>query len=301
MELLKPIIYYSIFNYPLKKEEVFLNAKYTNIVEFDNELKIALDNNFICEKENFYSLPGDSDIISKRELGNINAKSAMKIANDKAKFVSRYFPFVEAIGISGSLSKGYFDENSDVDFFIITKPNRLWFCRTILVLYKKIFLFDSEKYFCMNYFITDDNLKISEQNRFTATEITTLMPLYGKEIFALFYNTNIWVKNYFPNKNADTTKIKTIQKTKFTSLFEQFMDNEIGTFLEKICFKITYSHWKKKFGKSLGSHFELAFKSSNKVSKHHPQNFQNKVISLLNVKYDLMNKAHNLSLEKEHV
>lgn len=301
MELLKPILYYSIFKYPLKKEEVFLNANYATANEFENELKLALDRNFICETKNYYSLPEDLNIILKREKGNFDAKSAMVIAYKKAEFVSKYFPFIEAIGISGSLSKGYFDDNSDVDFFIITKPSRLWFCRTMLIVYKKLFLFNSKKYFCMNYFISSDNLDISERNRFTATEITTLLPLYGKEIFEQFYKTNIWVKSYFPNKIIDAAAIKTIQKSRFTAIFENILNNKIGELLENFFFKITYSHWKKKFKKSLGSDFELAFKSSNKVSKHHPQNFQNKVISSLNMKYDLINKKHNLSLEKEYV
>ncbi len=301
MELLKPILYYAIFSHPLKKEELFLNANYTTTIAFENDLKVALNKNFICEKENYYALPEDFDIISKREKGNIEAKSAMKIAQKKADFISKYFPFVEAIGISGSLSKGYFDENSDVDFFIITEPNRLWFCRTMLIVYKKIFLSNSKKYFCMNYFITSDNLEIAERNRFTATEITTLLPIYGKEIFEQFYIKNTWVKKYFPNKNIDISAIKTIQKTSITNLFENHSHNSIGTIIEKFCFKFTYLHWKKKFEKSLGSDFELAFKSTNKVSKHHPQNFQNKVIASLNMKYDVINKKHNLSLEKEYV
>ena len=34
--------------------------------------------------------------------------------------------------------------------------------------------------------------------------------------------------------------------------------------------------------------FELAFKSSKKVSKHHPSNFQKRVIDTLNKKYDFI-------------
>ena len=35
------------------------------------------------------------------------------------------FPYVRAVGVSGSVSKNFADENADIDYFIITKANRL--------------------------------------------------------------------------------------------------------------------------------------------------------------------------------
>ena len=90
-----------------------------------------------------------------------------------------HFPFTRAIMISGSLSKNYADEASDVDYFIIVKPGRLWIARTLLIIYKRIFLMNSKKYFCVNYFIDEDHLEIEEKNLFTAVELTTLIPIHG--------------------------------------------------------------------------------------------------------------------------
>ena len=117
------------------------------------------------------------------------------------------FPYVKGVCLSGALSKGFYDDDGDFDFFIITKPNRLWIARTILVLYKKIFLLNSKKYFCVNYFISTDKLEISEQNLFTATEIATLIPLYGTDTFKEFLEAkNPWAAPYFPNKPSPKTK-----------------------------------------------------------------------------------------------
>ena len=51
---------------------------------------------------------------------------------------------------------------------------------------------------------------------------------------------------------------------------------------------------------NLNTDFEIAMKSTNDVSKHHPQNFQSKVITALNEQYDLKNKAYNLNLTMEN-
>ena len=47
------------------------------------------------------------------------------------------FPFVRAVGISGSLSKQYADENSDIDYFIITAANRLWIAKNLPAYFQK--------------------------------------------------------------------------------------------------------------------------------------------------------------------
>ena len=67
------------------------------------------------------------------------AKNIYQKALTVSRLISK-FPYVEGVGISGSLSKGYYDDDGDIDFFIITSPKRLWIARTFLILYKKLFL-----------------------------------------------------------------------------------------------------------------------------------------------------------------
>ncbi len=123
----------------------------------------------------------------------------------RPKLISR-FPFVRAVLASGSLSKGYMDEKSDIDFFIITAPHRLWIARTLLVLYKRLFLGGSHKHFCVNYFVDEDHLEIEEKNLFTATELATVLPLYGAEQYKSLIKTNGWVRDFFPNYIARSTE-----------------------------------------------------------------------------------------------
>ena len=46
--------------------------------------------------------------------------------------------------------------------------------------------------------------------------------------------------------------------------------------------------------------FNVAMKSTKSVSKHHPQGFQNKVITRLNEKYLAYETKYNITLNKEH-
>ena len=199
MTLLKPILYFSLFKYPLTEEEIYSFSEANSIDQIKAELKHLVNNKVIYKIDEFYLTENDETLINRRLSGNQMAKDIHQKATKVSSFISK-FPYVEGVGISGSLSKGYFDEEGDIDFFIITSPKRLWISRTLLILYKKIFLFNSKKYFCVNYFISSNSLEIEEKNRFTATELTTMLPMFGNKSFYDFYEQNKWVENYLPNK-----------------------------------------------------------------------------------------------------
>ncbi len=298
-KILKPFLYYSLFNHWLKEHEV----KSFCFTEHADDFKIEFDKiknqNILISKDDYYTLNLEPIISNKRISIENYANEIMPIALKKITKIYKNFPFISGIGISGSLSKGYFDQSSDLDFFIITNHKRLWLCRLILVLYKKIFLFDSKKYFCINYFISEKHLTIEEQNIFTATEIKTLIACEG-EVMNDFFTANNWIKKHYLNFTPSTIHLKKTKKTKLTKLIETSFNNKIGDFIEKICFRFTFKIWKIKYKSKLSeADFELAFKSNEKVSKHHPQNFQKKVISNYNKQVDRLNEKFQLQLTHE--
>lgn len=300
METLKTILYFSIFRYPLKIEEIHSYTNYLDISKTEDELQHLVDEKILVKVDEFYVYGSDLDSVIKRLRGNLYAKRALKIAQKKAKFISK-FPYVEAVGVSGSLSKGYYDNYSDIDFFVITKPNKLWICRTLLMLYKKIFLLNSRKYFCVNYFISSNQMEIEEKNRFTATELKTLIPMQGKAVFEKFYLENNWVSSYFSKFNPETNQVPSIKKTKICMSVEFLLDNGIGNQIDLFFKSITLRKWKSKFDFLSEDDFKIALKSTKNISKHHPSNFQKKVILSLNTKLEEVQSKYNLVLQREHV
>ena len=186
MKALKPIIYFSIFNHPLTEDEIFYYSEIEDKAEFKKEIDTLLEKDIIQKKGNHFLFNTDEAAITKRINGNKNAIDIMPKAKKRAEFISK-FPFIEGVAISGSLSKGYFDNQSDFDFFVITKPKKVWIARFIIALYKRVFLGNSKKEFCVNYYISTNTLEIEEKNKFTATEIMTIIPLFGKQLFKDFY------------------------------------------------------------------------------------------------------------------
>ncbi len=300
MESLKTILYFSIFRYPLTLEEIHSYTNNNNVLDTSVELKALIDQKILTKVDDFYVYGSDLDSVIKRLRGNMNAKKIMSKAYERASFISK-FPFVESVGVSGSLSKGYYDNESDIDFFVITKHNKLWVCRTLLMLYKKIFLLNSRKYFCVNYFISNQQLEIEEKNRFTATELKTLIPMQGKRVFEEFYQKNTWVRDYFSKFEINLESVPEIKKTALTKTIEFFFNNGFGNTIDYLFKSITLRKWRAKFNFLSEDDFKIALKSTKNISKHHPSHFQKKVILSLNDKLEEVQRNYNIVVPKEYV
>ena len=90
------------------------------------------------------------------------------------------------------------------------------------------------------------------------------------------------------------------QKPILINHFEHLFKGLLGDLLDCFFLNLTQLVWKIKFKTMEKNSFKVAMKSTKDVSKHHPQNFQKQVIDMLNIKYSVVNKLHNLNIPMEH-
>jgi hypothetical protein len=286
--VIKTLLYYDIFDYPLKASEVFKFLGVNSVTESDvlESLDELAEQQTIYRFGEFYGVRSSEANVIRRIKGNKEAEKYTTIAQKKARFIAQ-FPFVRAVMASGSLSKNYMDEKSDLDFFIVTSPNRLWIARTLLVLYKILFLNNSHKFLCINYFVDVHHLEIEEKNIFTATEVATLLPLHGAEYYQNLQRANSgWLRKYFPNfRPLNTNAVPHSTTGIFKKIMEKAIDLFFGNILETYCMNTTLQRWKRKHLHNFTEpEFNIAFKTKKYVSKSHPQHFQKKVLELFDQK-----------------
>src|SRR3989338_6558449 len=276
-QILLRLIYGEVFSHPLSLDELCKLVPGTNV-----DIKAALSAleraELIQRTGEYYFIFELKNKLERRHAGNANANALLPKAWKVGRKIYR-FPYVEAVGISGSLSKGVLHEDGDFDFFIITRPNRLWVARTLLILYKKMFLLNSRKHFCVNYFIDTDHLEIEEKNAFTATEIATLLPVAGEAMHA-FFAQNKWIENH-GRSNEHLAHFPTVSKPLLSRIVTSTLNGPIGEWADRVCMRTTLRRWKYKFNGFEPETFELTMRSRRYISKHHPNNFQNKVLTRL--------------------
>lgn len=247
-------------------------------------------------KAPFYFSPLSINIdLEKRVAGNKMALAKMPEAVKWSKIINR-FPFVRSVNLSGSIAKNYFDENSDIDYFIVTKANRLWICRSLIVLYWKLLSKENKKKLCTNYFVDETALELIDKNLFTAIELTYLVPIINLQLSRQLLEKNAWVKNYVENKPLIEKYATVGKKTILKSLIEWLLDNNTGNLLDNLFLKMTIERWRKKFPDLMKEDFELQFRSRKNVCKRHTKGFQNKVLKLLENKQIEFENVFNESL-----
>ncbi len=283
--VLHTLMYFDVFRHPLTLDELHKYCQWQNCSLSDTATAIEelQSLNVICNRDGFYYICGSEKHIDLRRERNIRALTYSKKAEKWSRFISG-FPFVRTVCISGSLSKGTMDKDGDIDYFIITEPNRLWVARTFLIMFKKLFLLNSKKYFCVNYFIDTAHLAIQDRNLFTATEIVFAKPMRDVESFQQFLSENKWAKIFYPNADLHSANIPETKTGWLKRFAEKILKGNFGEWLDDKFFRITLRRWRKKFPHLREDHFEVDFRSRKHVSKHHPQGFQRVVLTKLEVK-----------------
>ena len=292
-------MYFDIFRYPLTRKEIesFLDKFYSED-ELDYSFHDLVTSGRIFQLGEYFCLQNDISLVEMRRKGNIQAT----ILIDKAKQIARLlykFPYVRAIGLSGSVSKNFADENSDIDYFLITKANRLWIARTLLVIFRKNpFLKNRDKYYCMNYFVDEEDLVIKEKNIYTATELFTLLPLAGNASLKRFFEKNSWSYSYFPNRALPIVDEEINFKDPwFKKLTEFFFNNRFGNWLDNYLFKLTTARWQKKEEeKKLNAKGErMGLKTNKHFSKPNPIFFHNAFIENYKQRIKEVEEKHVMS------
>lgn len=278
--ILKSISYFDIFDHPLTIDEIEnLCDGEKNRALVSKELNRLLEKGECYQYQEYFSLQENiADLVKTRKEKEERAQAYFKKLFRYVRII-KAFPFVRGVAVSGSLSKNVMHKDGDIDYFIITKKGRLWICRTLLILFKKIFLLNSRRYFCVNYFIDEDNYEIEDKNIFTAVEVSHLLPVYNTSVFNQFWGVNNWVREFFPHFSSPI-KLKPIEGSGWGKLLFEFLLNfSIWDYVDLYFMKITYKRWSRKFGHFNPEKLELTMRSNRGISKHHPRDFQNKVLS----------------------
>ena len=295
LAILKTLVYFDIFDYPLSEKDIknFLECYISDEILASALLQLLLDK-IIFRVDQFYSLQNNRQRAEERMQGNLRAQSLIVKATRIGAFLYK-FPYVRAVGVSGSLSKNYADKKADIDFFIITKANRLWIARTILHLFKKFtFLVGKQNFFCMNYFVDEEALVIPEKNIYTAVEIVTLLPVAGTFTLNKFFEKNQWTKKWLPCYEYKRN-LKTAERgSGFKKIAEWFFNGRIGENLDRFLYKWTTRRWQKKEqeGRKNSKGRVMNLVTGKHFSKSNPETFQEKILTKYHDKIEWYLNCH---------
>lgn len=227
------LVYFSLFRHPLREEELL---SYTHFYAISREAGLAairnlIDRGILESSGGLLCLRGDWALVKVRAEREARAEAWQPRVSRSIRTLSR-LPFLRGLFISGSLSKGTQDPDGDIDFLVVTAPNRLWTARFFVSILLKLKPRAHRSNYCVNYFLSEDHLPIPDRTLFSATEIAFLKPALNPEVCAAFFEQNDWIRTFYPNWTPPEGPKPARRASRFQRLLEWPLAGALGDLFE---------------------------------------------------------------------
>lgn len=201
MSILYTIAYSDIFEYPLTLQEIhrYLIGRVVTLAEIAAVLSTGDLRRTLTSRGEFYALHGRERLFDLRPT---RAALAARLWPQAVRFgrLIGSLPFVRMVAITGALVSSNVEPGADYDYLIVTKPGWLWLCRAmVLGLGKVAKAFGVRAELCPNYLITENALRLLDQDLFTAQELTRMQPVSGFAVYETMRAQNRWTDDFLPN------------------------------------------------------------------------------------------------------
>ena len=181
----KTIEYARLFEYPLTASE--LHERLFDVQVDQPTFQRVFDSLELKSDEHLLQLRAEREKISDSAIRDVQRRLRTLAS----------MPFVRMIAFSGSTAHRNMTSTEDVDLFMIVEDGKLWAVFLWAIVWAKIK--GLRKRLCMNYLISDRALPLLEMDLFTAQQVASLKPIYGKTIYDRFIAANPFVQRRFPN------------------------------------------------------------------------------------------------------
>jgi hypothetical protein len=258
------LAYADVFDYPLTAPEVYryLPSQGSTI---DEVIQTLSDESLFSQIETYFTLRGREEIIETRKR---RADVAARLWPKAARYgrLIALLPFVRMVAVTGSLSMNNADQGNDVDYIIVTAPNRLWTCRAFSLLVARFAKLEGIR-LCPNYLVTTRALQLKERSLYVAHELAQMIPLSGMDVYDEFRRLNDWTGNHLPNASTPPAQPIALKLIKKQPALQKFLESILS-----FPFADWFEKWEmkrkiKKLSQQQSSSFESYFSAD--VCKGH--------------------------------
>lgn len=165
----------------------------------------------IREENGLYGIIDDFNkfVALRQEKGRESIRRYRRVIKYARLLIS--IPYIKAIFLAGSssFSTGNAKKSSDIDIFIVTDPNRMWFARFWLTIVTQILGIRrsgefEENRFCLNHYITANNLERLDHTLYAAQLYSDYIAIgaYSQELLQQFWRANPWRQEHLKYANS---------------------------------------------------------------------------------------------------
>lgn len=200
------VAYSDIFDYPLTAADLHRYLSGAPIAPADFECLLRhgpLVPEHLSEFDGFYTLPGREAIIATRRQRESEAARLWPRALHYGRLLAS-LPFVRMVAVTGELAVNNVQPGSDIDYFIVTEPGRVWLARASAI---GVVHYAARRgdIVCPNYLVSERALALADRNLYTAHELAQMVPISGFETYRRLRVQNSWAEEILPNAGGPPT------------------------------------------------------------------------------------------------
>ena len=201
--IVETVAYADIFDYPLTVAEV--HRYLVGVRASEAEVRSALLDSelvprYLSRSGEWISLPGRESVVEIRIRRTAIAATFWPRALRYGRIIAS-LPFVRMVAITGELAVDNADRHSDIDYFIVTEPGRLWLCRAWTVALVRLARLAGDT-ICPNYILSERALELDSRSLYTAHELTQMVPISGNATYERLRALNSWSEEFLPNASG---------------------------------------------------------------------------------------------------
>jgi hypothetical protein len=198
--VLSTVAYSDVFEYPLQASEVH---RYLHGINATLEMTAAAlarcsgPGRQLSRVHDYYTLRGRERLVDARRARALRAQRLWPTAVRFGRAIG-CLPFVRMVAVTGSLAWDNPDDSADIDYLIVTEPDRLWTCRWLVGAVVRAARLEGVQ-LCPNYVVSRRALRLAEQNLYGAYELARMTPVVGLTMYRRLRRANPWAAAYLPN------------------------------------------------------------------------------------------------------
>lgn len=207
------LAYSAVFEFPLTAVEVlkrfwrFEGETLPTQLQIEKSLILLRSLGKVSLTEKLWHLVSQPQAPSNRTHWEQYSQQKMEQATPVVKFLVS-LPWVMGVAITGSVAVNSAKKDDDVDFMIVTEPNRLWLTRLLTLFFamkhgkRRSFAKEEPNSWCFNLWITTNAMAVprEKQTLYTAYEVCQAKWILSRKQTAIkFLQSNLWVEKRIPH------------------------------------------------------------------------------------------------------
>jgi radical SAM superfamily enzyme YgiQ (UPF0313 family) len=275
--VLRALAYRQVFASPLTLDELWqsLDTPGVSPAEVTRAVDRLVSLGRVVARDGACWIAGMPDPVAAWQASRNRADAALPQAMAVGRGLMR-LPFVDGVALSGSLSKRAMAEDGDFDFFVITRPGRLWIVHLLLRFYRQ--RLPSPEMLCANYLLASHRLALERRDLFTAIELTTLVPVGGQAALQQLREANGWVSAFQPNQSPATVACEP-EHGAGRRAAEWLLGGVAGSLLDMLAWRLVRRRHQRRLADLPGLSARRSVQIERHVAKLHTMEWKYRILS----------------------